>query len=512
MKRRNIVVALCLGVAVASCTQDDGPNDLTPELVQMTISAKEADSEVQTRVGYDSDNGVARFRWNNGDKLSLFSYNSSGNPSNNNCNFATESTTAQGVFKGEANTWTEPQNVYAVYPYNSSSYTISSPADPASATATFTLPNPQMYTVGGSLDNAFMVAATSAAADNVSLHFKQVMSIIKFDISGVASNETVVGVSIDIPNYSFPLAGVVKMADATLSSRSNYTYYQKVGVAGSTEGASLTTVQMALFPVDLSTQNVNIIVYTNLRHYAFTKKGTNFERNERTSVSLNLASASTLEYPQTISKIHSDIGTKGVYINGTGLYWAPVNCGTNEYSKLGQLYQFGRRSGFHYEAPPTASAPTSTPQSGVFYIGSSWWNSDAFFSPFTWTSWNTAYVGNPCPTGWTVPSIVQLRALCQNFVYTPAWYETDTYIAYGHYVAGNSSAWSNPHIFLTKYCIYNSASGQPDMNYSIYWSRDVDPSYANMCYRLLTSEGTIETSSTSPTGAGGFVRCIKETY
>jgi len=509
MKRQNLIFALCLGMAVSSCTKDDGTDDFTPELVQMTISAGEADADIQTKVGYDRNGSAGAFKWSNGDAFSFFSYNSSGAQANNNRSFSTTSTTALGTFQGEATTWDGTQNVYAVYPYTSSSYTVSAPADLTNATATFTLPNPQTYTVGGSLNNAFMVAATNTTAGNVSMSFKQVMSIIKFDITNVPSGETVTGVSLDILSDFLALSGTAKMADATLSAKSSYTDYHKVNVTGATAGAP-TTVQMVLFPVDISNYNVNIIVYTNAQTYAFTKRATNFERNERTSVTLDLSSESTLTYPETSTAFDS----KAVRING--VWWSPLNLGVTQAGPYGLYHQWGRSQGVMPSATMVAG-PTSYPQYNYFYMTNQP-TIDWFYGNMYGTWDNMAYtfndnttwapIGNPCPRGWRVCSTSELTVLMTNMSsftsagggYPGKWYSGST--TYSENV---------PRVFLVASPTFTYYGYWDSSLNGWYWTNERGQSgYANAGHVSQTSyPGEI---AAKPWASGLSVRCVKKTY
>lgn len=513
MKRQNLVVALCLGLAVASCTKDDEPNDFTPERVQMTISAKEADSEVQTRVGYDSDGTVGRFRWNSGDK---FSFITNGVAANSNCSFLTESTTARGSFTGTATTWEGSQNVYAVYPYSNTAYTVTGPETLESATVDLSIPYNQSYTVGGSLDNAYMVAAASSTVDNVSLSFKQAASIIKFDIIHVPAGLTVSSVSIDLPGYSIPLKKRVKLSDASASDAPNNSYnnYRKVTVSGAVAGEA-TTVQMALWPTDLSSVNVNIMVLlSNGASCGFTKAGTNFERNERTSVTLDLDSP-TLTYPPTGNPAFE---SKAIYINGT--WWAPVNCGTSGDYTRGLYYQWGRNIGLvpHPNFYTVFAGPTSNPSSGIFYTGSNDWFHGTISGDWNHLNTSTVYaysgswsgLGNPCPLGWKVCSAAQLSVLMMN---------SSAYLNYNGcygrwYSGGTAYSESGARVFLTMVGLINSGGTWWDLssNTGSYWTCD-----------RVANQSMGYTGSFSNTSAGGVsqngsyaqassVRCVKETY
>lgn len=124
---------------------------------------------------------------------------------------------------------------------------------------------------------------------------------------------------------------------------------------------------------------------------------------------------------------------QGISIDGT--VWAPVNCGYHETDyTYGKLYQWGRKYGQGYASedlisPEIVDGPVS------LAVGQSESNSNIFYSPsaspWNWCDelndqlWNSDNMNNPkkteydpCPTGWRVPTINELRVLTRNSTLT----------------------------------------------------------------------------------------------
>ena len=114
------------------------------------------------------------------------------------------------------------------------------------------------------------------------------------------------------------------------------------------------------------------------------------------------------------------------------LLWAPVYCGYSAAHPNGLLYQYGRAKGQpYYPASPSgnvcAAGPTSDPADDKFYYKASKdWYSGTALASWPMSKDEAGYVegkiGNPCPDGWRLPTVVELEGLMNiGFTQSTKW-------------------------------------------------------------------------------------------
>lgn len=293
-------VYLC---CITACSSDPmEPSELqSAEKVQMTLHT----SGPQTRADYEGDGGSdmsasshnkLAFSWRSDDQLSVYV---DGVPADRNCKLGTKEKGRKAPFNGEVTPWDDTQKtIYAFYPYSASGYTVSGSENSATATTSFTLPNPQTYTVGGAVSNSLMVgvgqAVTKGNAIDASASLKQVMSIIKLNIKHAPAKVT--WVQLKCSEAVFPTTATVKLSDATISNPDKKIGYLAMVVNDGTVGTDK-SVSMAMFPADLRDKTITVeVAFEGGKVKSIDKSGLSFERNTHYEMTFDATGAAIPEY------------------------------------------------------------------------------------------------------------------------------------------------------------------------------------------------------------------------
>ena len=121
------------------------------------------------------------------------------------------------------------------------------------------------------------------------------------------------------------------------------------------------------------------------------------------------------------------------YVDGVekDVLWAPVYCGYSVEHPNGLLYQYGRAKGQpYYPAAKTSSVcvdgKISDPEDDKFYKSSPDWYSGTALTAWPMSESEAGYVegkiGNPCPSGWRIPTSAELEGLLKiGFTQSTKW-------------------------------------------------------------------------------------------
>ncbi|MCE8599862.1 IdeS/Mac family cysteine endopeptidase [Bacteroides fragilis] len=268
--------ALCM-LGMTGCNKDmmEDTNMQVGQQITMDMQA----SGPQTRADYTDDGSTMNFSWSDGDAISVVVNGVAGN---GNCRLITSTAGKSVPFSGKVVGWAEGgKTIYAFYPYNSIPYTVTGGDAPATATTLLTLPNPQMYTVGGAIGNSFMVGAGAATATNKTVNalasMKQVMSIVNLNITKAPGK--VKGVKLSCTEAVFPTTATVTLSTAEVSASGTLANELSMTVTDNTTEATK-VVSFAMFPADLSAKKIHIeITFEGDKSKIIEKDGTKFLRN-----------------------------------------------------------------------------------------------------------------------------------------------------------------------------------------------------------------------------------------
>ena len=218
--------------------------------------------------------------------------------------------------------------------------------------------------------------------------------------------------------------------------------------------------------------------------------------------------------------------------------WAPVNCGYHATDfKYGKLYQWGRKYGQGYGGslydesgrPIGTYSDATTPaieEGGVSVIaGNDKSNENIFYTEYNydWVDsqnhklWNSGTESDPikteydpCPSGWRVPTVGEIRDLCRNF---SSWTSKDDQP--GYWLSGSISyAEDVPKIFFPAAGDrYNDGRADSRGTMGYYWSssRYNGSGYSYAAIDLLFFEGGYVSTGGGSSHANGYsVRCVQD--
>ena len=223
----------------------------------------------------------------------------------------------------------------------------------------------------------------------------------------------------------------------------------------------------------------------------------------------------------------------GVKIGET--VWAPVNCGYHKDDyKYGKLYQWGRKYGQGYDdsdasfpeiaqGPVTISTGKSKINSNVYYMSapdsdpsnndpSDYYYAD-WANPQDSKLWNAGSESDPiktdsdpCPTGWRIPTGIEVSALCENH---SSWTMNNNQNGYW-FCGPNPYSTEAPQLFLPAAGYRYEASGESSLRgeYGLYWSSNTLSHYSTY---LDSYKSSVRCNSVGYRARGYSVRCVQVT-
>lgn len=392
---------------------------------------------------------------------------------------------------------------------------------PATIGADLTLPSTQTYAAGKF--NAPMYAESTTT----SLSFRNICAVLAVKVRK-SDMELVRRIRVSSSNCAtsgvFTIQSTDKGYKAVLTNASATASTVILdcgdGVTTSTDG----TVFHIAIPAQ-TYKELNVSLSTDGTSYTLSKCT---KKDQSITVSVNTI------YPIDFNFPYIDDGVNygnGIIINGT--VWAPVNLGyrSSTVYPYGRMFQFGRKAGFAYDnAEATAAGGkmptivtltsgtkkyvTKTPVDSVWYNVTKgvnvdtciydWYTNDSASQFAEWPMNDpdsTKGIGNPCPQGWRIPTIEQLRGLCSK-----EWDSTRK----GRVFYGNGEYTGNS-IFLpaTGFRLNTDPHGymRGEGGLGKYWS---STRYGTNVCVLEFSDSDVSKYNNIVRSDGVYIRCVKQ--
>lgn len=505
--------ALCALVMTGCSNEMDETGTQAGKQVTMTMQA--ATDAPQSRADYTDDetNNKMLFSWRSGDALSVVVDGVTGNE---NCQLSTTGEGKSAAFNGTVTTFTGTKNIYAFYPNNATGkYTVNDSGDPAKATVTFT-PFSQAYTVGGAINNSFMVGIGTATADGsgnitATASLKQVMSIIKLNITNAPGKVKGAKLKCAAKNAFYSVAEI-KLSDASIiENYYSYTEELSMTVTDGTANDATKAISFALFPTNLTGKEITIEVTfndgTNDIVKSVKKTGINFVRN----VHYVMAFDGTLEDPDVITVNGIKVAVGNLVTDGKG------GCKIGAYTDNDLFFQFGSLIGWSATGDPAiavkpANFDTSGDKAKWDANGKTWQGATGtvpFTTPSSGTADEIAGIGDPCRYylggTWRLPTKEEFDKLFEGHDnYAGTWKKE------GDFSAGSSSYTVHndtglkllaPGYRLNNGNLSSLVSGR-------YWSASASTSTAG--YVLSFNNSLVNLGSGSTRTVGLAVRCVRD--
>lgn len=407
MKTLKYILPFCC-VALASCSDLNVETPTVEETrAEKTVLTAVIGSETKTVLGDKNESGEYPVSWSALDRINVNGCESVGIVLNSG------SATASFSFTDEM---TAPYR--AIYP-----------ASAYGSETVVSIPGNQTYKAGTFDEGSAVLYAYSTAGSRLVFH--QLMSYLKLSFNTEADPDnikTIVvkskGVEPMSGDFSFdftaPSPALSPMPEAPVGS---------VTVDCGEDGVALGTDVIVAIPaqkyasgIEITTTDVNGDKTVHVLNTAFTAHPGTIYPMPITFEFYPGTRKKPVKVHQTVGGIEKDV------------LWAPVYCGYSKEHPNGLLYQYGRAKGQPYYPASGSSAivkvgPVQDPNDGYFYKGSKWYSGTAL------TSWpmsesEIGYVegkiANPCPSGWRVPTIVELDGLLKiGFTQSANWAFSD---------------------------------------------------------------------------------------
>lgn len=460
----------------------------------------------QTRADYTDAGSTMTFSWRLGDEINVVV---NGVSDDVNTKLTATAAGKQAPFSGTvAVGWSGTKNIYVFYPYSGTLHTVTGGDNSATATANLTLPNPQLYTVGGAISNSFMVGAGTGTATGTSINASskvhQVMSIIKLNIVNAPAKVT--GVKLICTDAVFPTTATVKLSDGTITNPGTLTNTLSMTVTDNTVSATK-AVSMAMFPANLTGKTITIeVTFAGGYIKSINKSGQSFARNNHYKVAFNATGAMQ-------------------YVNLGGIKWATGNLvadGVND-AKIGAstdgglYFQYGSLVGWSGGATGdgTGRGTNTTPTRSQWvvpsgYTGSTSWSSSWTGDPATDVA--SAGTGDPCRyyvgESWRLPTKAEFEAL---ITATPGYPSTGPWIAQGTFLVNNTTSYLVNNVTAIQFAasgIRQSANGNLSGVGLFGTYNSSTPNTASNQYTLEFTGSSINAALSSARSDACPVRCV----
>jgi len=311
--KRIIYIAAIAVATLSSCQKENTSSSPVSDTIEIALKGSVQNND--TKATYTKDASAYNFAWEADDAFSL----TVADGTNNNVKFTNKDGQAGNnkTFTGTVTSWEGQKNVYAVYPYNAQ------PTDVAQW-VNFDIQNGETYAnakLNVSVNfqnikagnNRAQTSLLIASAQNVaspsaleSLSFKQVMSILNFNISNIPAGYTVTNVSLHCDEAVFPVKAEFSFSNPeTAPTILKYAKDINSIVTEATAGTS-TQLYFSIIPTDLMNgKNIYIQIIlkgsTDIKMLNLQKSGIAFARNTIYTVNADCTSAISTGQTGTVS-------------------------------------------------------------------------------------------------------------------------------------------------------------------------------------------------------------------
>ena len=516
-------VALVM-LAAVSCDKNDNllPDNQTVKGV--TLSATINNTDTKTTLG-TPENGIYPLYWSKGDKIAVMQ-------GNNKFEFTLQGNggSQSGLFEctsSNAADFDPFGEIRAFYPY---SYVVEEES--------YLIPATLKYSDSAFPNGVSPMAAYRAEDAEGALKFENLFGVLKLQLKG---NGKLSKIQVSSMN-DIALSGYM---DVTITSKNigisaNSTLKGSVSLDCGT-GVSLSSADAREFlialPAGEHALSVTFTTSDNSRYFKSTSKLQTIEAG--TILKMPVVDLSSSE--DVIKASENSYIQDGVYLgegievtmdeSGNTAIWAPYNCGYHSTNyPYGKLYQWGRKYGQGRDGRDkvldlktgkaavlvqgTLPGYKDIPANGAnfYYVNE---------EPFDWISakddhlWNNSTekspvktVNDPCPDGWRVPTIAELKNLGKNM---------SSFILTGENVGGRWFCGNNEYGEGLKEKVFMPNAGFRNINgengegaYGYYWSSSANGTYSWSAYFTASQVIMPVDEHSVPRSAGLSVRCIKE--
>lgn len=511
---KTLAAAVVAVIALPSCGKQEMPASQAEgqSVISARILQPSEEESTKTWLGtYESGKGYPVF-WSLNDSVAL---NKQGEDTYCMYTLTGGQNTMSGIFEPKTSIISSG-SVYAYYPY-------SNVISISGNTYSVTIPAKQTLYAGSFGKGSMPMCAKATEIASDSLFFKPLMSVLKIRVKGVGDGIGTIIKRVIVKSDTEILSGIgaVDMDTQTLTMT---TGEKKVELSCNvTLTSAIDSFQIAL-PASTSKNYTIQIVSSTGTFIEYKASGKSFTVQKiKRMAEQEFKSASLVKY-------NEGAGDLGNAIMIGDFVWAPVNCGYHATNfRYGKTFQFGRKVGggmvngsIYDDSSQQTNASASYPDGGtnkhpsdaLFYTSSGlydWYTNTASLQFDGWpmdAPSGTSGIGNPCPSGWRVPTKDELSNLAGNY---------SEYVADG--VGGKKGRWfsgqatfdaTGPKIFLPAPGYRAAANGNVQTRErGLYWASETTLLEKRRGVMLDFEKSYVEVGS-NVIGSTCSVRCIRE--